>query len=57
MVKPDGYYWCRHVDGTFFVALCEDGWWFVCGSKTPIGIAEEQVLDRVQNSVYEESEG
>lgn len=27
----DGWFWARHVDGTVFVVLREDGQWLACG--------------------------
>lgn len=35
-VPEDGYYWARHDDGTAFVVLLQDGWWFTPGVGYPI---------------------
>jgi len=40
----DGYYWCRHHGrpgssqdaGTTFIALLEEGMWYICGVASPI---------------------
>lgn len=41
---PDGYYWVRLEDGTTYVALREDGHWFVCGVHRAISSLRGEVI-------------
>lgn len=46
--KP-GYYWIRHPpDNSKFVALLEDGWWFVPGVRSNIKIHDTQVMSYIE---------
>jgi hypothetical protein len=51
-VVGDGYYWVRHhgpeCDGTTFVALLEDGLWFVPGVGCPVSIEVERIIGKVK---------
>lgn len=47
----DGYYWARHYengefDGTTFIALLEEGKWFVCGLEHEVNddFEETQII-------------
>ena len=42
---PDGYYWARHPDGSYFVVLHENDLWYCCGLGFPMAdFHESQVV-------------
>lgn len=49
-MTEDGYYWCRcrTDEGTTFIALREDGLWYLPGIEQTVEFDQNEVLCRVQ---------
>ncbi len=47
LVQND-YYWCRHPEGTRFIAKLENSLWWTAGLAAPIEITRDQIICKVQ---------
>jgi hypothetical protein len=47
-LTQNDYYWCRHSDGTRFIAKLENSSWWTMGYPAPINVTRDQVICKVQ---------
>jgi hypothetical protein len=47
-LSQNEYYWCRHADGSRFVAKLENNSWWIVGGAFAVDISRDQVICQIK---------